>query len=989
MHKFVNNLLRALVFRRQQQEPQWIAAKNKSLHQLGDKHEQPGLTIMSTFKPSMLTLALISAGLIGQTAYAQEADAQNNATQEGEQQQQQQQKDVERIEVTSTFRRSVVESINTKRFSTSVVESISAEDIGKLPDSSIAESIARLPGITAQRLDGRASRVSVRGFSENESTTTFNGRQQVSISDNRGVEFDLYPSEIMSGVTVYKTPSASLSGEGIAGVIDMQTVRPLTKGEQVFQVNGQFEQSSFDKLNPDGDDQGYRGTVSYIDQFADDTFGVAFAYTTMSSPNQEKRWNSWGYPEFTTESGDTESILGGAKPYVRSSTLERDSAMLVLEFTPTDKVNMTFDALYVDFVDEKILRGTEVPFAWGQGSIDPESATVDPETGFVTSAVTQGQRVVLRNDYEERAAELTQFGYNVEYFLDHNWTLEFDASRSEVERQVWSVESYAGTGRGDNNGIADDIGYVFDSGNTGAQFSHQLDYSDFNLMQLGGPLSWGASAALNDNYGLVGTPYENTAQDGFINAPAVEDELTTLKLAASRVLNNEFFKGIEFGVTYRDREKSKDSEGYYMTLADFSYPDNVGMMSVPEQYRLGTADLSFIGMGPMIAYDTQGLIDDGYYELLRESLTDPKHLTRSWTVQEDVTAAFVQGNIDTQFAGIPVTGNVGLRYVHTKQSSQGNAFNVVDGLVVAQPTDVSHDYGHVLPSLNLIFAIDEQQMLRFGAAKTISRARLDEMNASISATYSAQQPDENGNYWSVSGGNPNLEPKEATGLDLSYENYFTAEGYFSAALFYKDLNDWIFNGNYELDLSGVPDPATGEIPETSSATGSGKVNGGGGQLWGYELAIALPLSEFSDALEGFGILASHTGVEQDIEDQNGNDYELPGLSDSIQSVTFYYERYGFSARTSMRKRSDFKGDVYGLGFETQQVDIQGETIWDAQFGYDFAESGIAGLENLEVTLQVQNITEEPFISLQGDNALQVRDYQDYGRNYLLGFSYEF
>ena len=933
---------------------------------------------MSMFKPSMLTLALLSAGLGSQVAYAQGNEAQAQADE---------QQDVEVIEVRG-FRRSVVESINTKRFATEVVESVSAEDIGKLPDSSIAESIARLPGLTAQRLDGRASRVSVRGFSENESATTFNGREQVSISDNRGVEFDLYPSEIMSGVTVYKTPSASLDAEGIAGVIDMQTVRPLSKGEQVIQFNGQLEQTSFDKLNPDGDDKGFRGTVSYIDQFADDTFGVAFAYTTMSSPNQEKRWNSWGYPEFTTDSGDTYSILGGAKPFVRSSTLERDSAMLVLEYAPSSDLSMTFDALYVDFTDEKILRGIEVPFAWGQGSISPESATVDADSGFITSALTEGQRVVVRNDFEERKADLSQFGFNVEYLLSNDWELEFDASRSEVERQVWSIESYSGTGRGDNNGISDNIGYAFDDGNTGAQFSHQLDYSDFNLIQLGGPLSWGSSAALNNQYGLTGTPYENTAQDGFINAPEVEDELTTLKLAASKAMDNVYISGVEFGVSYRDREKTKVSEGYFMTLADFSYPENVGMLEVPEQYRLGSADLSFIGMGPMVAYDTRALVDDGYYNLLRESLTDSKHLTRSWTVQEEVTAAFVQANINAELGDIPVTGNVGVRYVYTKQSSQGNAFNVVDGLVVAEPTDISHDYSNVLPSLNLNFALDEQQTLRFGAAKTISRARLDEMNASISASYNAQQPDENGNYWSVSGGNPELEPKEATGFDLSYENYFSEEGYFSAAVFYKDLNQWIFDGNYEIDMSGVADPATGEIPPNSTGTGSGKINGGGGELWGYELSVALPFNLFADELEGFGLLASHTGVEQDMEDPNGNDYELPGLSDSIQSLTLYYERYGFTARTSMRKRSDFKGDIYGVGFSTDQVDIQGETIWDAQLGYDFADSGIQGLESLEITFQVQNITEEPFISLQGDNALQVRDYQDYGRTYLLGFKYE-
>ncbi|MDN3380204.1 MULTISPECIES: TonB-dependent receptor [unclassified Pseudoalteromonas] len=933
---------------------------------------------MSMFKPSILTIALATAGISSFASYAQQEQATAKS-------------DVEVIEVKG-FRGSVVESINTKRFSSEVVESISAEDIGKLPDSSIAESIARLPGLTAQRLDGRASRVSVRGFSENESATTFNGREQVSIGDNRGVEFDLYPSEIMNGVTVYKTPSASLDAEGIAGVIDMQTVKPLSKGERVIMFNGQLEQTGFDKLNPDGDDQGFRGTVSYIDQFADDTIGVAFAYNKMSSPNQEKRWNSWGYPEFTEDSGETYSILGGAKPFVRSSTLERDSAMLVIEAAPTDRLNMTFDALYVDFSDEKILRGIEVPFAWGQGALDPSSVVVDPESGFITSAVTQGQRVVVRNDYEERDADLTQFGFNTKYDINDDWSVEFDVSRSEVERRIWSIESYSGTGRGDNRGVADNIGYTFDDGNTGAQFSHELDYSDFDLIQLGGPLSWGASKPLNLKYGLVDADgedisgYKNQAQDGFINAPEINDELSTLKLAASKVLDNAYISRVSFGMSYRDREKSKLSEGYFMTLKDFSL-SNPGMVSVPEQYRLGSASLDFIGMGDMIAYDTNALVNDGYYSLFQESLNDSKHLARSWTVKEEVIALFAQADINTEFGSTLVTGNIGVRYVETKQSSQGNAADTVNGEVIVSPTDISHDYNHFLPSINLSFAIDEEQTVRFGAAKTISRARLDEMNASVTAEYK-QQVDENGNNWAISGGNPNLEPKEATGLDLTYENYFHEEGYFAAALFYKDISKWIFDGTYETDLTGVPNPSTGEVPENPIATGSGKVNGGGGDLWGYELSLTLPFTMFSDSLDGFGLIASHTGVEQDLKDQKGNEFELPGLSDQIDSLTVYFERSGFQARTSMRKRSDFKGDIYGPGFETTQVDIKGETIWDAQIGYDFSEGAVESLDGLSVTFQVQNITEEPFVSLQGDNALQVRDYQDYGRTFLLGFSYK-
>ncbi|RVU35727.1 TonB-dependent receptor [Rheinheimera riviphila] len=938
---------------------------------------------MPNFKLSLLTLALTAGGLVALPAYsAQEVeDAGKKLSPTEAREKAKAAAAIETIEIKG-FRRSVVDSINTKRFSTNVVESISAEDIGKLPDSSIAESIARLPGLTAQRLDGRASRVSIRGFGENESATTFNGREQVSIGDNRGVEFDLYPSEIMSGVTVYKTPNASLEAEGIAGVIDMQTAKPLSR-ERTIQFNGQYEMTSFDKLNPDGNDAGGRGTFSYIDKFANDTIGVAFAYSKMSSPNQEKRWNAWGYPDFTV-AGKNYSVLGGAKPFVRSSTLDRDSALLVIEAAPTDKLKMTFDALYVDFTDKKILRGIEIPFAWGynRGS---SALEVDPATGFVTKGKVTNEYLVVRNDLENREAELSAFGLNLDYNLNDNWSLNFDASHSSVSRDIWSFESYSGTGRGDKEGVGDDLTYEFKPGNTGATFSPSLNYGDYNLIKLGGPRSWGASTALNNKYGLTESSiYYNSAQDGFLNTPTVDDELSALKVAATQLLDDAgIFTKVSYGASFKTRDKDKKSEGYFMTLKDFP-----AMVSVPEQYRLGTVSLDFIGMGNMIAYDSGALLKDGYYNLLAESLTNQSHSFKTWKVSEDVVALYVQTDLEAEIGDIPVTGSMGLRYLDTKQSSQGTAFGVASsGLIVSSPTDVSHSYSHLLPSLNLIFDVAEDQTVRFGAAQTLSRPRLDEMNASVGATYNPSKVDDNGNNWSINGGNPLLEPKEALGLDLSYENYFSDEGYFSIAYFWKDLSEWIFDGTYEVDLVGVANPSTGIVPTNSKASGSGKANGNGGTLQGAEFAATLPLNIVSDVLDGFGLMASYTVVDQDIKDLKGLDYQLPGLSKELYSATAFYENSGFQARVSARKRSNFKGEVYGLGFDAKQVDVKGETIVDAQIGFDFGEAGYKELDGLSIFLQGQNLTEEPFVSTQG-SAFKIGDYQDYGSTYLLGFSYK-
>src|SRR3954454_15453478 len=162
--------------------------------------------------------------------------------------------------VVTGIRRSLQDSIQIKRNSASVVEAVSAEEIGKLPDVSIAESIARLPGVAAQRVGGRAEIVSIRGFSPDFTTVLLNGRQQASSGFNRAVEFDQYPSELMGSVVVYKTPDASISGMGLAGTVDLRTIRPIEYGKRAIAVNlrGQYDEGG--GRNKDFSKYGWRGS---------------------------------------------------------------------------------------------------------------------------------------------------------------------------------------------------------------------------------------------------------------------------------------------------------------------------------------------------------------------------------------------------------------------------------------------------------------------------------------------------------------------------------------------------------------------------------------------------------------------------------------------------------------------------------------------------------------------------------------------------------
>ena len=290
--------------------------------------------------------------------------------------------------VVQGFRAALNRSTDIKRNESSIVEAISAEEIGKLPDVSIAESLARLPGLAAQRVRGRAQVISVRGLGPDFTTALLNGREQVTAGDNRGVEFDQYPAELLSSVVVYKTPEAGLIGQGLAGTVDLRTIRPLDYDDRTISGSARYE---FNDLDLDaGSNDGYRFTGTYVDQFADDTVGLMFGVALQESPSQAERWDAWGYPNVNADAfGDPIAgdplALGGAKPYIEGRALERASAVGTLQFEPTDNFSATFDAFYSNFKDEGKLNGIELPLVWGGVNIQDPVVT----DGVVTSGTFQ------------------------------------------------------------------------------------------------------------------------------------------------------------------------------------------------------------------------------------------------------------------------------------------------------------------------------------------------------------------------------------------------------------------------------------------------------------------------------------------------------------------------------------------------------------------------------------------------------------------------
>ncbi len=228
---------------------------------------------MKTFKPSALSVALMLGGLnlaaIPNYALAEDAPKATESTEQANI------NDVEVIEVTG-FKGSIIKSLNTKRFSDTVVDAISADDIGGLPDVSIADSLTRIPGVTSVRIDGQSSELNVRGLSGGFVFNTLNGREMVSTSGGRSIQFDIFPSELITGAQVYKSQKASLIEGGVGATINLDTANALDNDDTHSvraSLHGNYNEAAAD--NEDSDTLGRRLTLAYQGKFLDETLGFS------------------------------------------------------------------------------------------------------------------------------------------------------------------------------------------------------------------------------------------------------------------------------------------------------------------------------------------------------------------------------------------------------------------------------------------------------------------------------------------------------------------------------------------------------------------------------------------------------------------------------------------------------------------------------------------------------------------------------------------
>ncbi len=910
--------------------------------------------------------------------------------------------------VVSGIRFSIEESIATKRESTSVIEVVSAEDIGKLPDTSIADSIARLPGVTAQRIDGRPAAISIRGLGEDYAGALLNGRQVVSSSEGRAAEYDQFPSELVNKVLVYKTVDAGLIGQGLSGTIDIRPLMPLSLDDRQVALGLRAEQNTNGNLSSTGNGEyGTRYSASYVDQFADHRLGVAVGYAHLDSPGQAKKYGAWAFGDYNGQWGsvatgvphadgssgdcffgsDCAVFQQGFESSVTSSEQVRDGLMGVVEFRPNERFSSVVDFYYSKFEQDRVGHHWVGDIGLWNGSpadfSNVGTSAINGNTVIDSATVAGGQSYVYNKNWD-RTDKITSVGWRNELDFGNEWKGAFDLGYSRAARDELYIQSVA-------------------RGNA---------FSSFNFSSPGtsnaSTTSWSTPQDLTDPDVVQLTNDPNWAE---MRNPDVNDKIQSAQLSASRSLSWGWFNGLDVGVAYNQRDKDVVSNAFLLTLTGASDPLlGLPLQAIPASALRAPVMIDIGGIRQrVLSWDVASIMD--LYAVIPKGPWEAQ--SNKFAVHEKVGTGFLKLDIGSTWGTVPVRGNLGAQFVYTDQGSEGFAWNDDGtGTCCVTPVHGGANYTDVLPSLNLVFDLKEDLILRFGLGKTMARPRMDDMRAGADQPIltpwlpaPSGNPPDPGQWTANGGGKPELRPWRADSVDLSLERYFQKRSYVAVAGFLKDLKSFIYERTTERDFSGFPnfDPALtpGCAPsqpdcDPNIGTITTQDNGSGGKVYGFEVSASLDGSLFTPALDGIGLILSYADTQNSLpKDDNGNPIDLDGFSGTVYSIGAYFERGGFSARINQWYRSSFTATTRGVILNTlRSTHIDAESQVDAQIAYVFNSGALSGLTLL---LQGNNLTNEHSVTRQSPETVGAAGSptgllpsldDDYGRVLLIGASYK-
>lgn len=944
----------------------------------------------------------------------------------------------DRVVITG-FRASIETALTAKREDAGIVDAIRAEDIAKFPDTNLAESLQRIPGVVIDRDAGEGRNITVRGLGADFTRVRINGIEALATTGgtdssggnnrSRGFDFNVFAAELFNSITVRKSASADVDEGSLGATVDLATIRPFDlKGRTAtVSVKGRYNDLN-GKTDP-------RAAFLIGDTFAGRTVGAVFSAAFSKRRVAEEgfstvRWDNgassggWCAPTGVTPANPTTSTATTCGPaaqgvarvtgdattiaaYAAASDAnnfhprlprygrlthdqDRVGVTTSLQWKPQDGTLITADLLYAKLNatrQEDFLEAISFSRTAAQGG-KPQTSVLEAQyapNGALLYGRYNGVDIRAESRFDELHTEFSQPTVSWDQTLTPTLKLNAKAGRA-TSRFRNPVQTTTTLDALNVNGYSIDFRAI--SG--GSDRLPAISYP-FDPTQVGGALT------------LVGVPQVTTGTQ-----PTTVTNTTTSEIRIRPQGSTNINDSANLTLTWDASDAftvrgGLDRKRYQFDTYEFRRVNqNDTIFAPPAGTTVASLTTSLTGFGNGLslpagtatswvipnlnaiaqAYDIYcNCIKSGPAggpgDFTLSSITNGNARGNNRKVTETDTGGFLMADFDTKLAGLRLRGNAGVRVVKTEVNTVG--YQATNG---GTEVRVDNHYSDTLPSLNVAADLSKDLVLRLGAAKVMARPQLGNLSpgGTISTTGTL----------SITAGNPLLKPFRATTYDTSLEWYHGKGAFVGVGVFYKDINTYIQSlrnnipyNQTGLPLSLLPSNFTGD--EVFQVTTP--INTNGGKLTGYEINVQQPFTFLPGAFKNMGVLLNYTQVKSKIDYQVSPTSsaiirdDLLNLSPKSANATLYYEDQTFSTRVSVSKRSGFLTRVPGQN----NNDVEGKNgTTNVDFSFSWKLGG-----GLEMTVEGVNLTNEvndQFISRARSSSVV---YNVTGREYLLGLRYKF
>jgi iron complex outermembrane receptor protein len=929
--------------------------------------------------------------------------------------------DLNEIVVTG-YRASLQQSLDIKRNSDGIVDAISAEDIGKFPDSNLATAMERIPGVTISRQavaltgtggtssGGGSTQVTVRGFGPQFNETLFDGRQVPTAIGNttRGFDFGSVGSDFVGQLDVLKTPDATLSSGSIGATINIKYPKPFDHpGMQLAGSASADDSSGENKVKPNVG-------ILFSDTFADDRFGILIdgAYADSEVRGNHINVQGWEGGNPAAGGGLVPCQLKGAGPcavapgstgspaptisdwfiqdygiYQEHTEDKRIGGRLVLQAKPVDGMVLTLDDNYSK---ETLVQDQYGFSAWFNNT--GLTNVVQATDGTVTNFVQPGTPTDFQAQINQAVVEANTVGFNVKWDAGEHTSYLFDAYTAIAKLNPGgqaSLDADVGYGNGPN-GTA--LGIVVPGGKN---LLYPVGYGP------GGDAANFINPAYIGSHVLVESYNQN------------KDSLNQFKLEGA--WHDDAFKfkyGVQFTHDHDQLRTFTDLPYTWQMYAGYgpAPTGSGGVAPIPANLISGSfgTGSNFIhgwgngGLLPPAIIAANGYSILNYLQGLKGAgmnvgacsnlsgsvpctgtyLLYP-NLGNSQDVTENTVSPYLSMSTKAQVAEMPLNISLGARLEDTHVISAGIS-SLPTGALSILPTDhtaygfsstppipitTKSDYRYLLPNLDLSLGVTDALKVRFDASRTLTRPALSDITPDLNVPAGQRV-----GSLTATGGNPTLLPYLSDNLDFGAEWYYAQNSYVSADAFVKEVTNFVIGGTISQQINGVT------LPNGSPAIFSitSKINGPSAEVRGIELAW-----QYSIGDTGFGFSSNVTFVgtnkPYDASNRTVSNFAVTGLANSYNFIPFY-EKYGFQARLAINHRAEYL-QSYGQTQNNSQFGIE-PTFVNAATYVDFSTSYEIN-RHFNVYFEALNLTDETYAT-HGRFKEQTLDVVDTGRMFTVG-----